>query len=276
MIEKFMDLEKVLAEFMKRKPMTLMKQYRILKLHGDIQKILDDEERRNGFARTLTESENSERDYDSVRVYPPEVTVAAMKEILGNNADDWIRIETFANEVKIVVIVPDLAKNVQLVVDVMEKAGYFIAANDIRPVSELRWRALLFEPYHSIDIADEIYDYDCPIIHATPTKNLPSIMKHGIVASHKNKRYNYPSRIYFLFSDQDHVGAKQVQAFVNKLAEVSGESDYTLLYIDVRKLPEGMHFYNDPFQPSAFYTYQEIPASAIQKTGKVNRFSPYI
>ena len=49
------------------------------------------------------------------------------------------------------------------------------------------------------------------------------------------------------------------------MAEVSGIDDYSLVFIKPQLLDEGVHFYIDPEQDNAIYTYQKINPEAIVK-----------
>ena len=48
------------------------------------------------------------------------------------------------------------------------------------------------------------------------------------------------------------------------------EIEYSLLFIDVDKLPKDMHFFYDPNMEKAVYTEQVIPHEAITKNFKIN------
>lgn len=230
------DLKECLNEFLKQPEIKLLSMYRKFKSTNNIEQYLTESEQHISLTMSINESEetSADIDYDNVRVYDPEIVVKALKELCVDN-DKWVEIKTYENQVKIIAIVPELYNNVRRVSEIMKTAGWFHSSNRQEIVNGLSWFTMQFEPYRSINIAGEIYSYAYDIMHATPTKNIPSIMKDGIKPSSKNMRYNYPPRLYFMFTDQNkaEISKYKVQHFVNTLSEASGIKDYSLIMIDV-------------------------------------------
>lgn len=287
------DLKKYLDDFLNQSEVALIKMYRQLKPHGDIIDYLNTEEQQNGLKVSINEDEEFENPYyyDEKRVYPPEVVVEAIKRQYNNFNEKWIQMRINANDVSIVVVIPKLFGDKQMVdknnVSVeknMNKVGYFLSISesectDINNPFGSTWTVMKFEPYHTINIADEIREYSSYIIHATPKNNVPMIIRDGIKPNASNNRYKYPPRVYFMYAGQDDILSSDVKRFVRALSSVSKKDDYSLITVDPALLPETIRFYHDPFQPQAFFTYQKIPASAIVTNkcfADYNKFSPFV
>ena len=69
--------------------------------------------------------------------------------------------------------------------------------------------------------------------------------KEGIVPKHNSKIFSYPERVY-LFTDKNDSQELKLSGFLfaklNKQESIKEEIEYSLLFIDVDKLPKDMHF----------------------------------
>ena len=102
---------------------------------------------------------------------------------------------------------------------------------------------------------------------------METIEKEGIIPKHSSKVFSYPERVY-LFTDKNNSQELKLSGFLfaklNKQESIKEEIEYSLLFIDVDKLPKDMHFFYDPNMEKAVYTEQVIPPEAITKNFKIN------
>ena len=274
---KDIDLKKYLQDFINQPELELIRQYRILTPGEDIEDQINKIKRENIFINHINESEDSNLNYEDIKVMAPEEVVAILRERYKNKNEKWIQINERANDIVVVAIIPSLENNTLRFINDMEKCGYFNSTYDsIIDENGNRWWGMIFEPYHTINITESVLKYKYHIMHATPRKNVESIMKNGIIPSHKNKAYSYPPRVYFMFTDQILGGAFVIKRFIQVMTEVSGIDDYSLVFIKPQLLDEGIHFYIDPEQDNAIYTYQKINPEAIVKCiDDYKTYSPY-
>ena len=130
-----------------------------------------------------------------------------------------------------------------------------------------------FEPVYSGDCTEYVRENCKLLFHWTPSSNMESIEKEGIVPKHNSKIFSYPERVY-LFTDKNNSQELKLSVFLfaklNKQESIKEEIEYSLLFIDVDKLPKDMHFFYDPNMEKAVYTEQVIPPEAITKNFKIN------
>ena len=131
----------------------------------------------------------------------------------------------------------------------MNKYGWFLSrVDDTRLYYEKK-----YDEYATVFqlIANDINE----VYHVTEGKNLNGIRKRGLKAiSQKNPAgYMHDERVYVFLNEPDEY---------DKM--ISMGSDLVVLKINLNKLPKTIRFYRDPRKTNALYTYEPIPADAIE------------
>ena len=128
---------------------------------------------------------------------------------------------------------------------------------------------ITFEQKFAKDITNIVKTYKY-LYHATPSINVNKILKNGLIPKHKNNVFSYPDRIYLMGTKTDELSnhqlciMKMIQDFRDKTEHLD-DNEYTILQIDIKKLPENIKFYSDPSIPdgNGVYTFDNIPNYAI-------------
>ena len=89
------------------------------------------------------------------------------------------------------------------------------------------------------------------LFHWTPTGNMPSIEREGLVPKSQNAHFSYSPRVHFIGGN------------VTMDKSPSNDGDYTLLSVSTNDIPDDIDFYKDPRYEYGFYTKQTIPPSAL-------------
>lgn len=135
---------------------------------------------------------------------------------------------------------------------------------------------LNFEPKFSTDISEDIkcnYQY---LYHATPSIYVDKIMKIGLTPKTKNSLGNYPDRIYMTIgndlSQEDLMlfGALQNLRANNNIYD---NNEYSIIQIDVKKLPNNIKMYIDPRANNAVFTYDNIKPECLSIYGILSKKS---
>lgn len=174
------------------------------------------------------------------------------------------------NNVGIVICIADVEDNIEDLKEDLDKLGYHVGCETQKQDKQGRtWQYMQFEPIYSGDCTEYIRENCKLLFHWTPTLNLEKIKSEGIVPNHKSKTFSYPDRVY-LFTDKNDGNSLKLSGFlfakINKAETLEKEIPYSLLFIRVDMLPEGIHFFYDPNMENAVYTEQVIPADSIIKT----------
>lgn len=221
-----------------------------------------------------------------VRSYPIEKTVEYVKSYLHLHSAQ-IKIEkTKTGAAHIVLIIPNIQKNIYHVDNAMRLCGYFRSSTRIKILKDrsnrdVEWVVVQYEAeFQSNSCSNELRQERLPIIHLTPYYNIEKIKANGLVPRCKNDVFKYPERIYFLKSsvsqqEMDLVGRVLYSTSLNKpvhtgrhLPKGYQEGDYAVIYVDLNKIPERVEFYPDPNMLNAVFTMENIPPSAIMKIEK--------
>lgn len=145
----------------------------------------------------------------------------------------------------------------------METCGYHRYVNPQYKNQEV-W--LGYEPHFSKVITPVIREKYKYLYHATPTVHLNKILQQGLVPRSKNGLFFYPDRIYCMGGRISKEESKALGNIKRERAKTKPHDDnsYTLISIDVSKLPAGIKFYADPMAPNAFFTHENIPPHIIK------------
>lgn len=179
---------------------------------------------------------------------------------------EWQYIEFDAyHDHKLCIIIPKIGKNEEMIINDMESLGYFCGYKELYDDPAGEYIGLRFEPmYQTDDITNTLREYGY-LLHITLTKNLDSIYEHGLIAQHKNNKFNYPPRLYFFPSNLSKMELITIVKMLND--ELYDNSiylkDFSILLIDMSKINPKIKFYGDPISEKGVFTTDNIPADAI-------------
>ena len=166
--------------------------------------------------------------------------------------------------------------NDKVIEEDMNKLGYFLGhKGEIQNIQGMFFQTLQFEPYsqNQKEKTEEIKSKYKILFHWTPSYNLEEITKTVLIPSMKNKKFNYPPRIYLMKGDTDWNQMLQLgQQLCIKNSTERNKGEYCLLIINVKSLDNNIKLYYDPNSPMGIYTEQTIPSNCIQLYKTINFF----
>jgi hypothetical protein len=99
------------------------------------------------------------------------------------------------------------------------------------------------------------------LYHITPTQNADKILKIGLVPKSRSKASYHPDRVYLSKSLED------IENLGEMFYQKTGIKNWTILKIDTDVIPGGyLRLYTDPNYEQGYYTLNNIPPQAIEKT----------
>ncbi len=177
----------------------------------------------------------------------------------------------------IVIYIPDIAINLQLIEKTMNAFGYF--KSDIikeEVINDIKWVAIQFEPKFQDVITYEIKHNHKYLYHISPTKYEHKILKNGLIPKSKNDKFNYPYRVYLLMDKDNSFNLNKTYLISiakmllgSKLNLVNNQyvndNEYTIYQIDISKLNNNINFYYDTnLYPLSIFTVDNINPNAIK------------
>lgn len=171
----------------------------------------------------------------------------------------------------IIATIPTIGSNFNIICNLMNACGWFLGHpkynSENYPKNVLA--TLQFEPKFQPQSRD-VLGNEKFLLHITQAKNVPKIKRIGLVPSSKNQMFNYPDRIYLIKGGvhmSKIIGLAGMLCYVNKNEDykngIAIKEDYSVLKIDVAKIPEKTKFAIDPNFADGVYTTDNIPPSAI-------------
>ncbi len=135
---------------------------------------------------------------------------------------------------------------------------------------------LQYSPIYTENLSDNVYGQKY-LYHVTPSYNKKRILQSGLFPKSSNDIFDYPGRVYLFLGNNVDTTTLISNAYdlytakprVNNPKDDRYNKDiiWTIVKVDVSKLPENIKFYNDPlWDKMAVYTYDNIPPSAIIET----------
>ena len=149
---------------------------------------------------------------------------------------------------------------------VCQWAGMFISIAKSRPCRENR-NARIFTIVVEPRFSDKDFELDeCPSIkflyHLTKSPRVGKILKGGLNPKSSNARFNYPNRIYL---GLDPYGLEHdLLVKFKELNDTRPRDYYSILRIDMSKIPSKNKFKVDPNYPDGLFTSDNIPPAAIE------------
>lgn len=183
------------------------------------------------------------------------------------NFNEWqFLIQTMENKVDIAIILPNTDTYIKRLTDDMHSMGYFCSLMEDIKSKGLTYKVMRFEPLYQTNIREK--ELGDSLYHLTPSLNVDSIKCNGLTPMSNNKYFNYPNRVYFL---KNNIGVSEIRRLTKGFRNsTQSQEDYSLLVVDVNRIPNNVSFHNDPNLENAVYTYDKVPASSIVNVISLN------
>lgn len=168
-------------------------------------------------------------------------------------------IQTMENKVDIAIIIPNTDTYIERLTDDMHSMGYFCSLSENITSNGLTYKVMRFEPLYQTNIREK--ELGDSLYHLTPSSNVDSIKRNGLIPMSNNKYFNYPNRVYFL---KNNIGIGEIRRLAKGFRNsTQSQEDYSLIVVDVNKIPNNVSFHDDPNLENSVYTYDKISASSI-------------
>lgn len=180
----------------------------------------------------------------------------------------FARKEEHFHRIYVYIIVALVGKNVELIKDDMERAGYFLSVmGDVTEVEGMSFQLMQFEPTSQLqeDITDLVKSRYDVLYHWTPSYCVDGIMQDGLIPSNRSSIFKYSPRTYLMegdSTDEQMIYLGRLLCARNASQENNGE--YALLAVNLEGLDESIRFYYDPNSEIGVYTEQTIPSDKIE------------
>ncbi len=176
---------------------------------------------------------------------------------------DWqFQIRTASNKIQLAIVIPEINKNISLIKNDMMRMGYFNSASQTRNIQGYDYAVMQFEPKYQDNVLNDVKNMKV-LYHSTLTSNIDNIMRNGFIASHKNKTFTYPDRIYF---SKGNTNVRGLIDIIVQLAQTNNvrPNDYSVIAIDTKLIPDNIKFYYDPNYEDGVFTEDNLPNSVIK------------
>ena len=177
--------------------------------------------------------------------------------------------DAYNGEQSLVILIDNNSENKEKLDKSLALCGYFSSLVTERYNGE--FLEITYEKRINDD-ANGIVSKQKYLYHVTPSVYVDDILINGLCPKSKNKKFEYPSRIFFTL---DKLDVRGIRAYGEMLYPYIKQNQYTkdngiynsfaLLQINVDDLNlEDYSFYKDPNLDNAIYTIDNIPPEAIQ------------
>ena len=206
-----------------------------------------------------------------IHTYPVGRTISYVKSYFGMDDGQIYAVEAENGIEHIVVIVPVIGNNVELVKKAMDLCGYYLGAPKEEYIKPNTWAHLQFEPKFQKDDTERIRNEESVLYHVTPKYNMKKIQRIGFSPRTKNGLFNYPDRVYFLRGSCDD---SEITAIAEQLRDANSsegnDGKYVLFTVDVNMIPSDVPLYLDPNYPYGVYTGSNIKPDTIVSVEEIN------
>lgn len=144
----------------------------------------------------------------------------------------------------------------------MRTCGYF----ESQPKTSVgMYIVMVFEPKFANEVTDTVFEKCDFLYHAAPSVFVGRILEKGLEPKTKNTAFKYPPRVYMVRNLSG-----QSIGLLKKIQDERGgkvlfdDNEYTILSIEIGKLPSHVRFFMDPTAPNSVFTYDNIPPHAIK------------
>lgn len=171
--------------------------------------------------------------------------------------------------------------NVEMLEKAMNYLGWFLSYPKINYILQMKemykngkidnvYLTLQFEPKHQNNITDIIKKQEKTLIHITPSYYIGKIKKIGFSPRTKNKKFDYPNRVYFLRGSVDDNEILKFAEILNYNNEnPTNYGKYAVITIDVNKLSDTIELFYDPNFDVGVYTCDNIPPNVISNIREI-------
>lgn len=184
---------------------------------------------------------------------------------------DWqICSQVGANRIELMLIIPDIARNVEAIKDAMAACGWSYAAIGKEDIDGLRWIGLSFDPMFQYNASTEIRQYPT-LYHWAPMYRYDIIMKEGLKPRSENSKFHYPDRLHLIKGNVSFNAVMSIgQQLCNANNNPENDGDYILFEIPVNKIPSDIEIYLDPRFEYGCYLKVSISPDVLRKSYRYN------
>ena len=209
-------------------------------------------------------------------ILPPDYVVNQIRNRYGLDKKFIKKVE-YHNNVAIYIITALVGNNDSLIINDMMTLGYFLACQGpVQIVNGMSFKELKFEPLsqNQTDDTESIKEVNKKLYYWTPSYNVDSILKNGLIPSHKNTQFNFPPRIYLITSKTTSQNLYQI-GFMLALnnSNENNKGDYCLFSVDITNLDDSVRLYYDPNSSIGVYTNEPILPEHLTKLVDHNFFN---
>ena len=172
------------------------------------------------------------------------------------------------HKIYVYVVTALVGENEKKIEEDMAKVGYFLGQRrGPNTIDGMEYAVLQFEPecQRQNDVTEEVREKYKALYHWTPSYNVQSILNKGLIPDRKNSFFNYPNRVYLIQGDASNeylYRMGHMLSFFNN--DARNNAKYSLLEINVNKIPQKVRFFYDSNSEFGIYTENIIPANTIR------------
>lgn len=198
-----------------------------------------------------------------IKTYPIDKTIQYVKDYF--HLSDWqISKENYNGIERIIVRIPNIFTNVQLIEKAFDLCGYFLGYPRKEDLRKNEIVDLQFEPKIQENISNELRKNEETLIHITPFYNIKKITKIGLSPKYKNTLFNFPNRIYFV---KGSTNESKIMELARQLHEknnsIANDGRYVILTLHLGSIPNNIEFFEDPNYTNGVYTNQFLNKESI-------------
>lgn len=200
-----------------------------------------------------------------IQSYPIDKTIEHVKKFFNLDSKQIRKIDCGNNIQQILVDIPVINANEELVINAFNKCGYHLGYKNIfLDRFGNQWLSLQFEPKFQKDETLTIRQEEQTLYHLTPSYNKGKILNIGFSPRCKNEMFHYPNRTYFLrgSTDKNEILNLGQQLFYTN-SSLGNNGDYILFQIDLSLVPDDVRFFIDSNHPYGIFTSDNIKPNAI-------------
>ncbi len=207
-----------------------------------------------------------------IRTYPINKTIEYVKNCFKLDDDDIRKVKLENNKENILILIPNVANNIDVVKKAFNVCGYHFSKIAKRKTFDgIEWITMMFEAKFQTDDSKTIRKQETHAYHITPFYNKKSILKIGFSPRSKNKLFEYPGRVFFIngSASEDNIVSmtKQLSDSNNSLGN---NGVYAIFDVDLSKIADDVKLFFDPNYKFGFYCYQNIEPDSISRYGTIN------
>lgn len=198
------------------------------------------------------------------------------KELQKFGFKQWqIKTTITFNKVRVVILLADIAKNIDVIESKMFEYGWLKAQiSEPTEYNGVNLRVLTFDPKEQKSLTKEAKKYKY-LYHWTPNKNVNSILKNGLEPRSENDLLSYPPKIHVMKGDITKFEATKLAWMLFNNNKSLKKGNYTLLRVITKEIPNNVEFYGDGRFEFGYFTNDKIPPNCIEIFGEINFLDKY-